>query len=202
MTETKRRAVGILVFDDVEVLDFCGPFEVFAMAQQGDGGGDASRLFDVITLAEEQRTIVCRGGLLVQPHATLADHPKLDILVVPGGMGTRRQRQNPVVLDWIADQARQAELTTSVCTGSFLLAERGLLDQRRATTHWASIDFMRQNYPAVQMVADVRVVDEGQVITSAGVSAGIDMALHVVERLHGREVAAWTARRMEYDWRA
>lgn len=196
------RTVGILIFDDVEVLDFCGPFEVFSIARPAGVTDDESRLFRVVTIAEEDRLVTCRGRLLVQPHHTLEDHPPLDILVVPGGQGTRRERENARLLDWIAAQARRVPLTTSVCTGAFLLAERGLLDGRRATTHWASVDWMRDQYPAVTMLADARIVDEDTIITSAGVSAGIDMALHVVERLHGRETAAWTARRMEYDWKA
>lgn len=196
------RSVGILIFDDVEVLDFCGPFEVFTVARPPGEHADEARLFDVVTLASERRPIACRGGLLVQPQATLDDHPPLDILVVPGGQGTRRERGNDRLLDWIATRSRQTELTTSVCTGAFLLAECGLLDQRRATTHWASVDWMRAQYPAVTMLDSVRVVDEGAAITSAGISAGIDMALHVVTRLHGLDTAAWTARRMEYDWTA
>ncbi len=198
--ETRRRTVGILIFDDVEVLDFCGPFEVFSIARLPDRNEDEARLFDVVTVAEASRPIHCRGNLVVQPHATIEDHPPLDILVVPGGMGTRRERGNARLLDWLAAQARRAELTTSVCTGAFLLAERGLLDGRRATTHWASIEWMRGTYPNVTTLADARVVDTGNVITSAGVSAGIDMALHVVARLHGLPVARWTARRMEYGW--
>jgi transcriptional regulator GlxA family with amidase domain len=193
--------VGILIFDDVEVLDFCGPFEVFSTARPADQHSDASPLFIAITIAEAMRTVTCRGGLLVQPNATIADHSPLDVLVVPGGQGTRRERHNERVLDWIAAQDRSTALTTSVCTGAFLLAERGLLDGRRATTHWGSVDWMRSEYPTVSVLGDRRVVDEGRIITSAGVSAGIDMSLHVVARLHGIETAAWTARRMEYDWR-
>jgi transcriptional regulator GlxA family with amidase domain len=193
--------VGILIFDEVEVLDFCGPFEVFASASAtGEAPRDERRLFTVLTIAEENRTIHCRGGLLVQPHHSLADHPPLDILVVPGGYGTRRELSNPVVLDWIAAQDKQTSLTTSVCTGAFLLAADGLLDGKRATTHWASIDWLREHYPAIDVRADERVVDEGHIVTSAGVSAGIDMALHVVARLHGHAIAADTARGMEYDW--
>jgi transcriptional regulator GlxA family with amidase domain len=200
MNEHDVRTVGILIFDEVEVLDFCGPFEVFASARPADEDGGDRRLFRALTIAEEPRIVTCRGGLLVQPNAALDDHPPLDLLVVPGGQGTRRERQNARLLDWIAAQSARAELTTSVCTGAFLLAERGLLDGRRATTHWGSVEWMRQQYPAVTMLADARVVDEGRVITSAGVSAGIDMSLHVVARLHGPEVAARTARSMEYDW--
>ena len=201
MTEQKRRRVGVLIFDDVEVLDFSGPFEVFSVARPAGETDDALRLFDVITIAEQQRMVKCRGGLLVQPHATVEDHPPLNILVVPGGQGTRRERFNTRVLDWIVAQDKRTELTTSVCTGAFLLAERGLLDERRATTHWASVEWMRKEYPRVKMLADARVVEDGRIITSAGISAGIDMSLHTIARLHDEEIAAWTARRMEYDWR-
>jgi transcriptional regulator GlxA family with amidase domain len=196
-----QRTVGILIFDDVEVLDFCGPFEVLATARPDGSTNTDAPLFKVVTIAEENRLITCVGGLLVQPHHTIDDHPPLDILVVPGGQGTRTQRLNARLLDWISAQRQAIELTTSVCTGAFLLAERGILDGKRATTHWASVDWMRENYPGVTMLADERVVDEGSVITSAGVSAGIDMALHVVARLHGAGAAEWTARRMEYDYR-
>ena len=196
-----QMTIGILIFDDVEVLDFCGPFEVFASATAaGESPRDERRLFRVLTIAEENRIVRARGGLLIQPHHTIPDHPPLDILVVPGGYGTRRELSNPVVLDWIAAQDRQTRLTTSVCTGAFLLAANGLLDGKRATTHWASIDWLREHYPAIDVRADERVVDEDRIVTSAGVSAGIDMALHVLARLHGQEVAAGTARGMEYDW--
>jgi transcriptional regulator GlxA family with amidase domain len=194
--------VGILIFDEVEVLDFCGPFEVFSTARPAGEHSDAAQLFTVVTIAEEDKIITCRGGLLVKPHATIEHHPPLDILVVPGGQGTRRERHNQRLLDWIAQQDQHTNLTTSVCTGAFLLAERGLLDKHRATTHWNSIEWMRSTYPAINMLADTRVVDEGHIITSAGVSAGIDMSLHVVSRLYGIEAAEWTARRMEYAWSA
>lgn len=197
-----KSTVGILIFDDVEVLDFCGPFEVFSTARPAGTRDDSQKLFNVVIIAEEQRTISCRGGLLVVPHATIDQHPPLDILVVPGGQGTRRERKNPRLLDWIAQQCQQISLVTSVCTGAFLLAERGLLDQRRATTHWASVEWMRSEYPTITMIDNARVVDEGKIITSAGVSAGIDMSLYVVSRLAGAEAAQWTARFMEYDWHA
>lgn len=198
----KQRTVGMLIFDDVEVLDFCGPFEVFSTAMApGDGDREDRRLFRVLTIAEKNQLVRCRGGLLVNPHHTIADHPPLDVLLVPGGQGTRNERTNQAVLDWIKEQDRRTELTTSVCTGAFLLAANGILDGKRATTHWASIDWMREHHPAVETLDDQRYVDEGRVITSAGVSAGIDMALYLVARLHGAEVAAATARNMEYDWK-
>ena len=196
--------VGILIFDDVEVLDFCGPFEVFSVARSTETQkqGDDFKPFNVVTIAQEDKIITCRGGLLVKPHATIENHPPLDILVVPGGQGTRRERLNQRLLDWIMQQDQRTKLTTSVCTGAFLLAELGLLDDHSATTHWNSVEWMRSTYPAVNMLADARVVDEGHIITSAGISAGIDMSLHVVSRLYGMDVAVWTARRMEYDWSA
>lgn len=199
---THQRTVGILVFDDVEVLDFCGPFEVFAVSRSNDNRDDSGKLFTVLTIAEEARIVRCRGGLLVQPHHTIADHPPLDILVVPGGAGVVPIYEGNVrVLDWIAAQAAQVELASSVCTGALLLAQRGLLDGKQATTHWSSIARLREHHPAIDVIENARFVDEGRIITSAGVSAGIDMALHVVERLCGDDVATRTARIMEYDRR-
>ena len=197
------REVGILIFDGVEVLDFCGPFEVFSVARRPGENGNEQKLFNVRTIAAARRTVTCTGGLLVEPHLAIDDgdaETRFDILVVPGGQGTRRERLNAPLLDWVAAQDRRTELTTSVCTGAFLLAERGILDGKSATTHWASIDWMRGHYPQITMRDDVRYVDEGRVITSAGISAGIDMSLHVVARLHGDDAARFTARRMEYEW--
>lgn len=202
MNQNQLPTVGILIFDDVEVLDFCGPFEVFSVARPVGENSDDAKLFNVITIAEEDKIITCRGGLLVKPHATIDSHAPIDVLLVPGGQGTRRERHNTRMLEWIVEQDRRTSLTTSVCTGAFLLAESGLLDRHRATTHWGSVEWMRSTYPAITMLDDERVVDEGHIITSAGVSAGIDMSLHVVARLHGIEAAKWTARRMEYNWRA
>lgn len=202
MNQDRLPAVGILIFDDVEVLDFCGPFEVFSVARPVGKHNGEHKLFTVVTVAEEDRIITCRGGLLVKPHATIENHPPLDILVVPGGQGTRRERHNQHLLDWIAGQDQHTTLTTSVCTGAFLLAETGMLNNHRATTHWNSVEWMRNTYPAIEMLADARVVDEGHIITSAGISAGIDMSLHVVSRLYGMDVAERAARQMEYDWHA
>lgn len=199
---SEAMTVGILIFDDVEVLDFCGPFEVFSVARRpGSGSGaEAPVLFHVVTIAETDAIVRCVGGLLVQPNHTIADHPPLDILVVPGGRGTRRERTNDVLLGWISEQHRTTQLTTSVCTGAFLLAATGLLDGLRATTHWASINWLRENHPAIDVRDDERVVDEGSIVTSAGISAGLDMALSLVARLYGDPIATATARQMEYDW--
>jgi PAS domain S-box-containing protein len=196
----KLRTVGILIFDDVEVLDFCGPYEVFCLACPEGSTDDDSRLFDVVTIAEEERPVRCIGGLQVLPQYTFDDHPPLDILVIPGGDGARRELHNRRLLDWIAAREPCTEITSSVCIGAFLLAECGILDGLPATTLWYRVDWMRGRYPAVEMLDHVRLVDTGHVVTSAGISAGIDMALHVVERLHGEGTAAWTARLMEHLW--
>ncbi|MDQ6693855.1 MAG: DJ-1/PfpI family protein [Chloroflexota bacterium] len=193
-------SVGILIFDDVEVLDCCGPFEVFATTVlPGDDASSGSRPFNVFTVAEESRLVRCRGGLMVQPHHTINDHPALDIVVVPGGWGTRREVNNPRLIEWIRSQAELRSLITSVCTGAFMLGAAGLLDGQEATTHWASIERLRATHPLAHVHDDVRFTDNGRVVTSAGISAGIDMSLHLVGRLLGPDVAAHTARNMEYE---
>jgi transcriptional regulator GlxA family with amidase domain len=197
------RTVGIVIFDDVEVLDACGPFEVFSVTRAVSPEGEETDvpLFQVLMLAETARTVTCVGGLQMVPQATFAAHPPLDIVIIPGGHGARHvQQHNPVLLDWIAAQRPSVEILASVCTGAFVLAARGLLDGRRATTHWSRIETLRTQFPRVSVLSDARYVDEGQIVTSAGISAGIDMSLHLVARLHGADVAAATARRMEYDW--
>jgi len=194
---TDTMTVGIVLFDDVEVLDFAGPFEVFAVAGNVTEGG-----FKVVTVAERadaSAPIVARNGLKIVPDYALADAPHLDLLVVPGGMGTRREVANPKLIGWIKRRAVEASLTTSVCTGAFLLAEAGLLAGKTATTHWASVERMAQTYTMVHVRGDARFVDEGDIVTSAGISAGIDMSLYLVGRLKGAEIAATTARQMEYD---
>lgn len=199
LTPDARTTVGVVMFDDVEELDFCGPLEVFSNARSSGKTSDETRLFRVVTIAERESLIRGRGSLLIQPHHTVHHHPPLDILVVPGGPGTRRERLNSHLIDWITTQDKQIMLTTSVCTGALLLAEAGILNYLDATTHWGSIDWMHNQYPAMRVVTEKRVVDTGHVVTSAGGSAGIDMALHVVGRLHGRDAAVWTARQMEYE---
>jgi transcriptional regulator GlxA family with amidase domain len=195
------RTVGILIFDDVEVLDFCGPFEVFSVARlPKDDEEFEAQVFRAITIAAEQKIVTCIGGLTVQPNYTFKDCPKLDLLIVPGGWGTRALIHNQTVIDWISEIASQTEITASVCTGAFLLAKAGLLNGLKATTHWGSIERLRSIFPQVEVLDDQRVVDQGSIVTSAGISAGIDMALQLVACLHGEEAALWTARRMEYDF--
>jgi transcriptional regulator GlxA family with amidase domain len=190
------RRVAIVVFDDVEVLDFCGPFEVFAVC--GRRSGDAP--FEVHTVAETSRPVLARHRLSVNPTYTFSSHmPRADIVLVPGGFGTRREMNNPAMLEWVKRANRDAELLLSVCTGSLILGAAGLLDGVEATTHFGAYDELRKAAPGCRVRTDMRYVDTGRLITSAGVSAGIDMALHVVARLHGDEVALETARYMEYE---
>jgi len=186
-----RRNVAILVWPGAELLDFAGPAEVFSAAGQ-------HRLFRVYTVAESKAVVRCQGGVDVQPAHTLEDGPKPDLIVVPGGNMNPVMR-NPRVHAWLRRHAPAAEVVLSVCTGSFLLAELGLLDGAAATTHHFGFDSFERDYPRVRLQRTERFVDNGKIVTAGGVSAGIDGALHVVERLHGREVALWTAREwMEY----
>ncbi len=197
----KRKRVGILVFPDVEVLDFCGPYEVFSVTRlHEERRREESSPFEVLLLAESADRVVATGGLRVIPDATLETCPPLDILVVPGGWGTRKEISNQRVLTWIAERAKEVETLTSVCTGAMLLGQAGLLDGRRATTHWRSLDWMRQSFRAVTVEDKFHVVEDGRVLTSAGISAGIDMALLVVARYFGDAVGRATARHMEYPF--
>ena len=190
--------VGVVLFDDVEVLDFAGPFEVFSVA--GNLTEGSITCVTVAERADANAPIKARGGLKIVPDYTLNDAPHLEILVIPGGYGTRREVANPRLIGWIKRRAADATLTTSVCTGSFLLAETGILAGKTATTHWASVERMQETYTMVTVRGDARYVEEDNIFTSAGVSAGIDMALAVVARLKGAAIAAQTARHMEYDY--
>jgi len=196
-----RKRVGILIFPNVEVLDFCGPFEVFSVTRLNEETRyeDVSP-FEVLLIAETKDTVVATGGLKVIPDVTLETCPPLDILVVPGGWGTRAEAKNKRLLDWIAERGRSVETLTSVCTGSMLLGQAGLLDGRRATTHWRSLERMRDAFPAVTVEEKLHVVEHDHVLTSAGISAGIDMALRVVIRYFGETVARGTVRNMEYPF--
>jgi transcriptional regulator GlxA family with amidase domain len=197
----ERLNVGILVFDGVEVLDFAGPFEVFSRTRLEPG--TASRRsedtapFRVFTVAAERGAVLATGGLEVVPAFSFADAPPIDLLVVPGGYGTRPLLDHAPTVGWIRDTAGRARHVTSVCTGSLLLARAGLLKGRRATTHWGALDLLGTIDPSVHVEREERVVEDG-IVSSAGVAAGIDMAFRVVERLHGKAVADETAHYIEY----
>lgn len=193
--------VGILIFDQVEVLDFAGPFEVFSRTRVDPSRAalrtDEGAPFRPFTVAKTAEPVIATGGLRVVPSHSFADAPRIDLLVVPGGFGTRPLLQDRETLDWIRRVAGGARQVTSVCTGSMLLTRAGLLAGRRATTHWAALDELEALGGGVTVVRDARWVDDG-IISSAGVSAGIDMAFYVVEKLLGKEVADRTARYIDY----
>jgi transcriptional regulator GlxA family with amidase domain len=194
MTKPTRN-LAILLFDDAEVLDFCGPFEVFSVASDQS----PNSTFNVFTVAEKS-PIIARNGLSVNPEFLLGSEPKADILVVPGGQGTRREIDNVGLVEWIGRAAGDAELVLSVCTGALLLAKAGLLNTLEATTHHIAYDLLREIAPTTTVHEGRRFVDNGKVVTSAGIAAGIDMSLHIVQRLLGAEVARATAHRMEYPF--
>jgi transcriptional regulator GlxA family with amidase domain len=188
---------AIVLFDEVEVLDFAGPFEVFSVT----GRRRKLEPFDVYTVAERLAPVSARNGLSLNPRHSFADCPPPDILVIPGGYGTRREMKNPMMLEWLARTAPGCELILSVCTGALVLGAAGLLDGREATTHFLAFDELRAVAPHATVREGQRIVDNGNLVLSAGVSAGIDMSLHVVARLLGVEVARETAHYMEYEGR-
>jgi transcriptional regulator GlxA family with amidase domain len=196
-----KQNVGIFIFDDVEVLDFAGPFEVFSRTRLVPGAAsrrsDESAPFTVFTVARTADAVTAIGGLRIIPNYAWETAPDVDILVVPGGFGTRGLLNDEPTLAWIRTAAAKASLVTSVCTGALLLAQNGMLHGRRATTHWAAHELLTSIDPTIQLQRDVRVVVD-TIVTSAGVSAGIDMSFAVVEQLHGPEVARETAHYIEY----
>jgi len=197
----KQKRVGIVIFDDVEVLDFCGPFEVFsAVRLNEDKRREEPSPFEVLLVAEKLSPVRAGGGMQVLPQHSFQSCPRLDILVVPGGWGTRRELDNPAMLDWLRQRAAEVETLASVCTGSMLLGFAGLLDCRHATTHWKSLDWMRDAFPSVTVEYGRHVVEDGRVLTSAGISAGIDLSLKAVARYCGEAVARATAKHMEYPY--
>ena len=193
--------VGILIFDDVEVLDFAGPYEVCSRTRLEPGAAarrsEETAPFRVFTVARTAAPVATTGGLRVIPHHGFADAPPIDLVVVPGGWGTRALLQDAETLAWISETAARARKVTSVCTGSLLLAKTGLLEGRHATTHWGALDTLDSLQAGVRVEREHRVVDDG-IVTSAGVASGIDMAFYVVESLFGREVADETAHYIEY----
>jgi transcriptional regulator GlxA family with amidase domain len=194
--------IGLLLFDEVEVLDACGPFEVFSVANRVSPRHrpGAPAPFEVLTLSAEPTTTVrARGGLPIVADRLLADAPPVDLALVPGGVTTRIEADE-AVLGWIRAAGASGAVVASICTGAFALALAGLLDGRTATTHWEDQAELRERFPAVEVVDGARYLDHGRVATSAGVSAGIDLALHLVARLAGEDLAVGTARQMDYPW--
>ena len=186
--------IGIVLFDDAEELDFVGPWEVFtgtAMAKPGT--------LRVVTIAEKSGPVRCAKGLRVLPDHGFDDAPSLDVVLVPGGMGTRREIDNPAMIEWLRKVAAGCRWVTSVCTGSLLLHGAGITEGRRITTHWAFVPTLRERAREATVLDDVRYVRDGNVVTAAGVSAGIDMALWLVGQLFDPATARLVQRYIQYE---
>lgn len=193
--------VGILIFDKVEVLDVAGPFEVFSVTRLHEKRRLKEQSpFKVILISEQANQVIGVGGMRFTPNVTIHDCPDLDVLIIPGGWGTRSEVKNDNLLQWIVHQASRARLTASICTGSSLLGKAGLLDGVEATTHWRAFDFLRESAPLAILRRDVRFTLKEPIFTSAGVSAGIDLALRIVSHFFGSKVGKDTARQMEYPY--
>ena len=191
--------IGILIFDGAEELDFVGPWEVFTMTNAVFERAGKPRPHEIVLVAEKDTPVTCAKAMRVVPDVTLAKCPELDVILVPGGQGTRREVNNPVLLAWIAEVARTCAWVTSVCTGALLLTAAGPARGKRVTTHWGFIAQLRARNEAAEVLENIRYVRDGNVVTAAGVSAGIDMALWLVGQFHGPETARAVQRAMEYD---
>lgn len=195
MANESTRKIGILLFPGVEELDAIGPWEVlsyWARSFPADG-------WEVFCFSADGKPVTCAKGLTIEAHHSMADMPGLDVLLHPGGLGTRPQLHDDQHLEWVRSQRRTVPLMTSVCTGSLVFAAAGLLAGRPATTHWASLDRLAELDPTIEVRTEERFVDDGDVVTSAGISAGIDMALHLVARLASPERAREVRRGIQYD---
>ena len=188
--------IGIYIYDRAEVLDFSGPFEVFSTASRVCPDGEPFRVF---LIGETGNVVTARAGYRVIPTYGFHDHPPIDVLIVAGGVHDEEMHKEAVTR-WISQQAKEAKMVASVCTGAFLLAEAGVLKTQHVTTHWGDIDDLQARYPDLTVCSSSRWIDEGSVVTSGGISAGIDMSLHLVSRLHSAGLAQKTANQMEYDW--
>lgn len=202
MATSRTRSVGIYMFDGMEVLDFAGPYEVFTTAtrvKQKQQPG-AFPPFLVFTLAENLKPVKSRYGLEIIPQFTIDEHPAFDMLIVPGGV-VDEEMKNTRVLDWFNETSRKIAVTASVCTGAFLLAASGVLFEKAATTHWEDVKDLQARFPHVNVQPGKPWVDNGSVVTSGGIAAGIKMSLHLVARLESKQLATRTARQMEFDWK-
>ncbi len=192
-----QKNVAILMFNDVQIMDFTGPYEVFAITSEIN----EDQPFNVYLVAETLNSLQTHNNLSINPDYTLLDSPVPDVIIIPGGMGTRTAINQLQILAWIQSKGHNAELIVSVCTGALLLAKTGLLDGLVATTHHQALEELKALAPQTTIVENQRFVDNGKIITAAGISAGIDVSLYVVARLLGDEKALKTAQYMEYNWK-
>ena len=190
----RTRNAAILIFNDVEVLDFAGPYEVFNVVPSKE------KAFNVYTVAPVDKNISARNGLRVRADFTFGDYPRPDIVIVPGGDGRKIQMNNPDVLDWLNAVYPYCEYMLSVCTGAFILGKAGLLKNLKATTHHESYDEFEAEFEDVKLIKNVKFVDNGKIVTSGGISAGINMSLFMVDKILGNDMGKKTAEHMEYDY--
>ena len=188
--------IGIYIYNQAEVLDFSGSFEVFSTAKRISKD---SNIFNVFMISETGNAVSARGNYVVSPHFGFQDHPSIDLLLIVGGVHEQEMKKK-AVLNWIKTQSKTAKLTASVCTGVFLLAEAGVLSNQTVTTHWEDIPDLRKKYPNLNVIENKRWVDEGTIITSSGISAGIDMCLYLISKTQNMKLAEKTARQMEFIW--
>lgn len=188
--------VGIYIYDQAEVLDFSGPFEVFSTASRVCKHANP---FNVFLISESGETVTARAGYRVLPDFTIDNHPPLDVLIVVGGVHDDEMNK-PHVINWINQQATTTQITASVCTGAFLLAKAHIITNHNVTTHWGDAKILQNLFPQLNVIHDVRWVDEGNIVTSGGISAGIDMSLYLVSKLTDEALAQQTAKQMDFSW--
>lgn len=192
--------VGIYLFPEIEALDFAGPFEVFTTANRvsmRDHSGSAP--FNVFSIAESGAPVSARAGLRIIPDCSINNHPQVDVLIIPGGV-VSAELHKPAVMQWMSQCAETAELVASVCTGAFMLAQAGVVTSGGVTTHWEDQAELAEMFPLLEVIDGPRWVEQNKIFTSAGISAGIDLSLHLVSRLCSLQVATSTARQMDYSW--
>lgn len=190
--------VGILLFNDVEVLDFAGPFEVFSVTSELNN----CDLFKVFTITKDGKLITAVNGLKVLPDYSFNDHPQIDVLIIPGGIGTRKEMEDENVLEWIKNKYASSQITFSVCSGARILGKAGLLDEMEAVTHHEVIPHLKEIAPKTIINEKARFIDNGRIMTCGGISAGIDLSLYIVQKLFGEGITKKTIGYMEYgDWR-
>ncbi len=190
--------VGILLFNDVEVLDFAGPFEVFSVTSELNN----CDLFKVFTITKDGKLITAVNGLKVLPDYSFNDHPQIDVLIIPGGIGTRKEMEDENVLEWIKNKYASSQITFSVCSGARILGKAGLLDEIEAVTHHEVIPHLKEIAPKAIINEKARFIDNGRIMTCGGISAGIDLSLYIVQKLFGEGITKKTIGYMEYgDWR-
>ena len=188
--------IGIYIYKNAEVLDFSGPFEVFSTANRLN---KKNLRINVFLIGETELAIQARGGFCITPTYCIGTHPKLDLLIVAGGVHTEEMHKAQII-QWLKEQANKVPIIASVCTGAFLLAQAGILNNNQATTHWSDIEDFKQSFPDIPIIENVRWVDNQHVITSGGISAGIDMSLHLLSKFYSQQLALSTAKQMAFQW--